>query len=72
MSKHPGRNTRLVCQAPGCYEIPALGSDYCMPHVQLKRGLSRQGSKLIWAWIVVAGVTLAWFVLNAQELLGLG
>jgi len=72
MSKHPGRNTCLVCQAPGCYEIPAFGSDYCMPHVQLKHGFSRKGSKLIWAWILVAGVAMAWFVLNARSLLGTG
>lgn len=70
MSKHPGRNTRLVCQAELCYEIPALGSDYCMRHVELRAGLSRKGSKLIWAWILVAAVALAYFALNFRTLLG--
>lgn len=70
MTRESHRRPALVCGAEACYDVPVIGSAYCMRHAAASVAARRARATWIWIAILVAGIPAVWFLLNSGLLFG--
>jgi hypothetical protein len=69
MTKETHHRPALVCGADSCYDVPVIGSAYCMRHAAEASAAARS-ARAIWIWVAVAAAVIpaVWLLLNSDIL----
>lgn len=72
MTKNLHHAEPLHCVVPDCWELPQLGSSYCVRHAALRRGDRRIPSWMLWPILIALVAAIVLLVVDAEHLLVLG